>query len=107
MLNSKRLFYNYYSFCRTYKSEFFQRSKHQLLRALFLCLILFSTQIAALDKVKLQLKYLHQFQFAGYYAALEQGYYKTAGLDVEIVEGQIGDEPLQAVVSGDAQFGIG
>ncbi|MCG8315613.1 MAG: ABC transporter substrate-binding protein, partial [Pseudomonadales bacterium] len=35
-------------------------------------------------KVTLQLKWDHQFQFAGYYTALEKGYYKTEGLDVAI-----------------------
>jgi NMT1/THI5 like len=39
------------------------------------------------EKVSLQLKWSHQFQFAGYYAALEQGFYKSAGLDVDIREG--------------------
>jgi ABC-type nitrate/sulfonate/bicarbonate transport system substrate-binding protein len=38
-----------------------------------------STNNAALDKVRLQLKWYHQFQFAGYYAALQQGYYEEAG----------------------------
>jgi len=74
---------------------------------LILCLVIFPTPGFALEKVRLQLKYLHQFQFAGYYAALEQGYYSAVGLDVEIVEGQTGDEPLREVLSGDAQFGIG
>jgi len=75
--------------------------------ALILCICVFPAQGFALEKVKLQLKYLHQFQFAGYYAALEQGYYTAAGLDVEIVEGQKGDEPLREVLSGGAHFGIG
>ena len=34
----------------------------------------------ALDAVSLQLRWMHQFQFAGYYAALQQGYYAQAGL---------------------------
>jgi ABC-type nitrate/sulfonate/bicarbonate transport system substrate-binding protein len=41
----------------------------------------------ALDSVSLQLKWKHQFQFAGYYQALEQGFYRDAGLDVTIREG--------------------
>ncbi len=41
----------------------------------------------ASEKVTLQLAWKHQFQFAGYYAALHKGYYEKAGLDVEIVEG--------------------
>ena len=39
---------------------------------------------AALDQVSMQLKWKHQFQFAGYYAALEQGFYRDAGLNVTI-----------------------
>ena len=38
----------------------------------------------ALDTVSMQLKWKHQFQFAGYYQALEQGFYRDAGLDVTI-----------------------
>jgi ABC-type nitrate/sulfonate/bicarbonate transport system substrate-binding protein len=34
---------------------------------------------AALDAVSIQLKWKHQFQFAGYYQALEQGFYRDAG----------------------------
>lgn len=59
------------------------------------------------EAVNLQLKYLHQFQFAGYYAALEKGYYRDAGLDVTITEGQTGNEPLDNVLSGKSQFGVG
>jgi ABC-type nitrate/sulfonate/bicarbonate transport system substrate-binding protein len=36
----------------------------------------------ALQKVSLQLLWLNQFQFAGYYMAQERGYYRDAGLDV-------------------------
>src|SRR5476651_2758629 len=39
-------------------------------------LLLAAAPARALDNVTLQLKHLHQFQFAGYYAALEQGYYR-------------------------------
>ena len=38
------------------------------------------------DEISLQLQWFIQAQFAGYYAAVDQGYYKDAGLDVEIVE---------------------
>ena len=75
--------------------------------ALILCIFILPAPGFALEKVRLQLKYLHQFQFAGYYAALEQGYYTAAGLEVIIVEGQKGDEPLREVLSGGAHFGIG
>ncbi|MCB5185829.1 EAL domain-containing protein [Methylobacillus gramineus] len=62
---------------------------------------------APLEKVKLQLKWYHQFQFAGYYAAQTQGYYRDAGLDVEILEGGKGRVPINEVVSGRVQFGVG
>ncbi|WP_017222542.1 EAL domain-containing protein [Moritella dasanensis] len=61
----------------------------------------------ALENITLQLKYLHQFQFAGYYAALEKGYYQDAGLDVSILEGLDGSEPERNVLSGKAQYGVG
>lgn len=60
-----------------------------------------------LQTVTLQLKWTHAFQFAGYYTALEKGYYREAGLDVRIVEGQPGSNPADAVLRGEAQYGIG
>ena len=43
-----------------------------------------------LEKVTLQLKWLHHFQFAGYYAAIEKGFYREVGLEVALVEGRPG-----------------
>lgn len=57
-------------------------------------------------EVVLQLKWIHQFNFAGYYAAVEQGYYKEAGLEVIIKEGKPGMNFIEEVVSGRAQYGI-
>ena len=59
------------------------------------------------DRVTLQLKWRHQFQFAGYYAALYKGYYWDAGLDVEIREANEGEDPIQQVLAGRADFGVG
>ncbi len=63
------------------------------------------------EKVVLQLKWEHEFQFAGYYAALWQGFYAEEGLDVELrpaitPEGQF-LAPDAQVRSGAADFGIG
>jgi len=58
------------------------------------------------DKLVLQLKWFHQFQFAGYYAAAEKGFYADEGLEVEIRERNPNITPVDAVLSGDAQFGI-
>ena len=59
------------------------------------------------DSVRLQLKWKHQFQFAGYYAALEKGYYAAAGLDVEILEASPETNPIEVVINGEAEFGVG
>src|SRR5882757_10714953 len=64
-----------------------------------------SDPAAALDAVSLQLKWKHQFQFAGYYAALEQGFYRDAGLDVTIREGGPGIDVAETVAGGRADFG--
>jgi len=59
-----------------------------------------------LTKVTLQLKWKHQFQFAGFYAALEKGFYREAGFDVELKAIAPGIEPVEEVLSGRAQFGL-
>jgi signal transduction histidine kinase len=62
---------------------------------------------AGLDPVVLQLKWLHQFQFAGYYAAQAQGYYRAAGLEVTLREAVPSQDPTDAVIDGRANFGVG
>lgn len=61
----------------------------------------------ALDPLTLQLKWSHAFQFAGYYAARELGYYREAGLDVHIEEAAPGVDSLKEVLDGKAQYGVG
>ncbi|PPD12682.1 EAL domain-containing protein [Methylophilus sp.] len=61
----------------------------------------------ASETITVQLKWRHQFQFAGYYAAVEQGYYREEGLNVRLVEGNKDLSPLQQVLSGQADYGIG
>lgn len=71
--------------------------------------LLFSFPAAASEKltpVTLQLRWFHQFQFAGYYAAKAKGYYEEAGLDVHIVERDLTVNPVEAVLSGKADFGV-
>ncbi len=72
-----------------------------------LLLILMALPARALEPVTLQLRWLHQFQFAGYYAALEKGFYREAGLDVALKEGFPGVDPVAEVLSGRAAFGVG
>ena len=59
------------------------------------------------EKVVLQLQWLPQFQFAGYYMAKEMGFYKAAGLDVEIRPMHGGVDVETEVLSGRAQYGTG
>jgi NitT/TauT family transport system substrate-binding protein len=61
---------------------------------------------AKLTKVTLQLKWVTQAQFAGYYAAAAKGYYKQAGLDVKIKVGGPDIVPEQVVAGGQAEFGL-
>jgi class 3 adenylate cyclase/ABC-type nitrate/sulfonate/bicarbonate transport system substrate-binding protein len=60
----------------------------------------------ALEQVSLQLKWKHQFQFAGYYAAVEKGFYRDHGLDVRIREGGPGIDAGLEVAKGAADFGV-
>ena len=59
-----------------------------------------------LDKVTLQSKWVVQAQFAGYYAALDQGFFEDEGLDVTIRPGGPDIVPEQVVLGGQAEFGI-
>ncbi len=69
--------------------------------------LLLAAPVWALDAVTLQLKWTHAFQFAGYYAAKEQGYYRDAGLEVQIEEALPGVDPVDKVLQGQAEFGVG
>jgi NitT/TauT family transport system substrate-binding protein len=60
----------------------------------------------SLTPVKLQLQWYAQAQFAGYYAAVDQGYYKDEGLDVSIVEGSADIVPIDALTAGDVDYAI-
>jgi diguanylate cyclase (GGDEF)-like protein len=57
------------------------------------------------DVIDLQLRWHHQFQFAGYYAALEKGFYRDAGLEVRIHPGAPGRTPVGEVLAGRAEYG--
>jgi PAS domain S-box-containing protein len=74
---------------------------------LFLILINANKPAKGKDKqVSLQLKWHHQFQFAGYYAAQLKGFYKEKGLEVSIIEGSVSRPPVTKVLNGEADFGI-
>jgi len=58
------------------------------------------------EKISLQLKWFHQFQFAGYYAAKEKGFYNDVGLDVEIKERNVKQDNIKQVVNGESEYGV-
>ena len=73
---------------------------------IYLILILFSTFLNANEKIVLQLKWFHQFQFAGYYAAKEKGFYDEVGLNVEIRQRDLKYNNIDEVINGNAQYGV-
>lgn len=62
--------------------------------------------IASAQTVRLQLKWYHQAQFAGCYVAIEKGFYKDLGIEVELIEGGPGKNQSQELVLNNADFSI-
>ena len=60
---------------------------------------------AALTSINVQLQWTHQAEFAGFYAADQNGYYADEGLMVTFLEGGSGVDNLSSVIGGQAQFG--
>ncbi|MFN6121115.1 MAG: ABC transporter substrate-binding protein [Actinomycetes bacterium] len=65
-----------------------------------------SGECAELTEVKLQLQWVTQAQFAGYYAAIDQGFYEDQCLDVTILEGAVDITPQDVLASGASDFAI-
>jgi NitT/TauT family transport system substrate-binding protein len=63
-------------------------------------------QASGPTKVRLQLQWVTQAQFAGYFAAADQGYYKDEGLDVQILEGGVDIVPQTVLAQGQADYAI-
>ncbi|MGE4419224.1 MAG: ABC transporter substrate-binding protein [Sulfurimonas sp.] len=80
------------------------------MKYIFIFLLLFTSLHALqkpLRKVSLQLQWLDQFQFAGYYMAKEKGFYKDAGFDVEIKKFSNKTDVIDDVLNGRTTYGIG
>lgn len=88
------------------KNNLFKTSAYILLTFILFALLISKANAEDLKKVTLQLKWRHQFQFAGYYAAIEKNYYRDAGLKVTLREPEIDENPIEKVITGDAEFGI-
>ena len=80
-----------------------------MFRLQILLIILFINIVFAdtkLQKVSLQLNWKYQFEFAGYIAAYEKGFYKDVGLDVKLIQYHYGIDIIDKVLSGKATYGI-
>jgi len=78
---------------------------------LFVILLVLSSLFACqakqpVDKVRLQLKWIDQAQFAGYYVALEKGFYREEHIDLEIVPGGPGLDYFDALESGQVDIAV-
>jgi len=59
-----------------------------------------------LEPVSIQFKWFNQFQFAGYYAAVEKGFYAEEGFSVTLKERNPQRDHIQSVLDGDAEYGV-
>lgn len=80
-------------------------------KCLILAMALMLTSVLAaadddLAPVRLQLQWVTQAQFAGYYVAQELGFYEEEGLAVTILESDGDIQPAEAVAAGDVEFGV-
>jgi signal transduction histidine kinase/ABC-type nitrate/sulfonate/bicarbonate transport system substrate-binding protein len=77
------------------------------MRIIFLLVLFYSFCFSAqLEKVTLQLQWKHQFEFAGFYAAKELGYYEEEGLDVTFIEYDGKSSIVDSVVENKVDFGL-
>ena len=86
---------------------------HNFLLSLIFALSLFGfayskpdNNSASLEQVVLQLPYYHMFNYAGFYAVQEKGFFQNNGIKVEIREGDAQKTPVDIVESGQAHFGV-
>ena len=65
-----------------------------------------SDELNGVDNVSLRLKWLHQSQFAGYYAGVQAGFYQEEGINVTLLPGGAETPSIQIVAGGSEQFGV-
>lgn len=83
------------------------------LTIILISLVIFSQPVLAVtesvktpEKISIQLKWRHSFQFAGYYAATELGYYRDEGLDVSLKEIDFHKDFVEQVLNGESEYGV-
>jgi NitT/TauT family transport system substrate-binding protein len=65
-----------------------------------------TTGSGGVTTVKLQLQWFFQAQFAGYIAAVDKGFYKEQGLDVQLIEGGVDIVPQTVLATGKADYAV-
>jgi NitT/TauT family transport system substrate-binding protein len=65
-----------------------------------------TTSSGGVTTVKLQLQWFYQAQFAGYIAAVDKGFYKEQGLDVQLLEGATDIVPQTVLAQGKADYAV-
>ncbi len=77
-------------------------------RVLFFSLLLSASLWAQnITKVNVQLNWKHQFEHAGFYAAIAQGYYKEVGLEVNLLEKRKDLSSFDSIINKDVEFAVG
>jgi PAS domain S-box-containing protein len=79
---------------------------NNLLKLLLLITLSINIYSKELEKISLQLQWKHQFEFAGFYAAKEKGFYKDAGFDINFIEYQNNINQIEKVLNGSTTYGI-
>ncbi|NOQ31593.1 MAG: transporter substrate-binding domain-containing protein [Helicobacteraceae bacterium] len=78
----------------------------KVFQQLFLLMMFTLAQTKELEKVTLQFHWKNQFEFAGFFMAKELGFYKDVGLDVDLVEFELGTDIVKDVLEAKSTFGI-
>ena len=76
------------------------------MKKIIFILLITTLLFSSTQKVSVQLEWKHQFEYAGFYAAIEHGYYKDIGLHVELKEFHDGLNLSDNVIKGKSEFGI-
>lgn len=86
------------------------RALHRCCRWFVVALFISGLSLAiaqeSLEPISVKLKWKHQFQFAGLYAAIEKGFYEEAGFEVTLIEHDGRSDLFEPVINGDAEFGM-
>jgi len=68
-------------------------------------ILLYSSSLFA-EPINIHLKWYHKFQFAGYYAALKQGFFDEEGLEVTLIEGGPQNNHLHQLINNTSQYAV-